>query len=504
MRSKPKTIATNKAAVIGAGIGGLAAAIRLQAQGWQTEVWEQQAHAGGKIGEWYREGFRFDTGPSLFTLPHLVDELFELAGKNPEVYFQYFPVKEGTRYFFEDGTILKPPADWEGLASTIQRETGEPASHVKQFLRNSQEKYHITKPVFLEQSLHRLSTYLQRQTFERFLKLPKLQALQTMADANRQAFRDERVQQFFNRYATFNGSNPYQTPATFNVIPHLEHNIGAYFPSGGMYTIISSLQALAEQLGVRFFWHKPVHKIQVSDNEATGLVDQKSSFHSYEVVVSNLDVHSTYRHLLPGRNGPKRFLQQPKSSSALIFYWGVQGQHKALGLHNILFAEHYKQEFKALFEDLTLPHDPTIYINISSKDEPNDAPEGCENWYVMINAPWNNGQDWDKLITEARPQILQKIHRMLGIDLSDKILTEGIRDPRDLERQTGAYLGALYGNSSNNMLAAFMRHPNFSPTVKNLYFCGGTVHPGGGIPLCLLSAKIAANLIARDYPTLPA
>ena len=147
-----------KAAIIGAGVGGLAAAIRLQAQGWQTEVWEQQSQPGGKIGEWYSNGFRFDTGPSLFTLPHLVDELFELTGHNPDHYFRYHPVREGTRYFYEDGTILNPPADKEGLANTIQRETGEPASNVKQFLSSSQEKYDITKPVFLEQSLHRLKT----------------------------------------------------------------------------------------------------------------------------------------------------------------------------------------------------------------------------------------------------------------------------------------------------------------------------------------------------------
>lgn len=489
----------HKAVVIGAGIGGLAAAIRLQAQGWRTEVWEQQTAPGGKIGEWYSKGFRFDTGPSLFTLPELVDELFRLTGHQPEQHFRYFPVKEGTRYFYEDGTMLYPPANTEGLANTIERNIGEPASHVRQFLASSHLKYDITKPVFLEQSLHRLSTYWQKQTFKRFLRLPQIQPLQTMAQANRKAFKDQRVQQFFNRYATFNGSNPYAVPATFNVIPHLEHNVGAYFPEGGMYNIIDALFQHAKRLGVQFFRNSPVQRIQVKQKQAEGIVDADGHLHPYNVMVSNLDVHSTYRHLLPGRKAPKRFLQHPKSSSALIFYWGVQGEFTELGLHNILFAGDYQAEFQALFEDLTLPADPTIYINVSCKDASGDAPAGCENWYVMINAPWNNGQDWDALITAARERILQKINRLLGIDLTNAILTEGIRDPRNLEQQTGAYLGALYGNSSNNMMAAFMRHPNFSPTIKNLYFCGGTVHPGGGIPLCLLSAKIATGLIARDF-----
>lgn len=487
------------AAIVGAGIGGLAAAIRLQAQGWQVQVWEQQNAAGGKIGEWSSRGFRFDTGPSLFTLPNLVDDLFTFSGYQPEAFFQYFPVKEGTRYFYEDGTSLNPPPDSDGLAKTLQDETGEPEQNVKNFLKESEVKYQITKPVFLEQSLHRLPTYLQKQTLQRFLRLPRIQPLQTMAQANQKAFKDPRVQQFFNRYATFNGSSPYAVPATFNVIPHLEHNIGAYFPAGGMYNIINTLKAHAERLGVDFLFGKPVQQIRVENNRATGLVNQDQNVFSYDAVVSNLDVHSTYRYLLPSRKAPKRFLHHTKSSSALIFYWGIKGTYEEVGLHNILFAGDYQAEFQALFEDLTIPSDPTVYINISSKDEPKDAPHGCENWYVMINAPWNNGQDWNQLIANAKHQILDKIYRVLGIDLTQRIVTEGIRDPRALESETGAYLGALYGNSSNNMMAAFMRHPNFSPTVKNLYFCGGTVHPGGGIPLCLLSAKIATELISRDF-----
>lgn len=493
------TTAHPKVAIVGAGIGGLAAAIRLQAKGWQVEVWEQQESAGGKIGEWSSEGFRFDTGPSLFTLPGLVDELFQFSGYQPEPYFRYFPVKEGTRYFYEDGTILNPPPDSEGLATTIQEEIGEPAENVNHFLQESAVKYQITKPVFLDQSLHRLPTYLQKQTLQRLLRLPRIQPLQTMAQANQKAFKDPRVQQFFNRYATFNGSSPYAIPATFNVIPHLEHNIGAYFPAGGMYNIINSLKEHAERLGVAFYFGAPVKRIQVENKVATGLLNRDHEVFKYEAVVSNLDVHSTYRHLLPSRKAPKRFLQHTKSSSALIFYWGVEGTYESLGLHNILFAQDYQAEFTALFEQLTIPDDPTVYINISSKDEPSDAPMGCENWYVMINAPWNNGQNWDQLIASARHQILNKIYRVLGIDLTQRIVTEGIRDPRSLEAETGAYLGALYGNSSNNMMAAFMRHPNFSPTIKNLYFCGGTVHPGGGIPLCLLSAKIATELMSRDF-----
>ncbi len=488
----------NRAIVVGAGIGGLAAGIRLRSQGWEVRVYEKQASAGGKIGEWRSDGFRFDTGPSLFTLPSLIDDLFRCAGKNPRDYFNYRALKEGTFYFYEDGTYLAPGTDSARLSETLNKATGEPVSNIEAFLEKSAEKYNITKPVFLEKSLHRKSTYWRKSTLKRFLKLHRLEATRTMAGANQKQFRDKRVQQFFNRYATFNGSNPYHTPATFNVIPHLEHNVGAYFPEGGMYQIIQALVQLAEDMGVVFHWQEPVQKLIVSNGAVQGLKTSNDEVIYAETVISNLDVHATYRYLLPGNIWPRRFLDQPKSSSALIFYWGVKGHFPKLGLHNILFAKDYRSEFEAIFDHMTLQQDPTVYIYISSRLNPEDAPEEHENWYVMINVPWDNGQDWDQIICDARKSIIQKIERLTGYEIRERIVLEAKRDPRDLEAETGAYLGALYGNSANNMLAAFLRHPNFSTKVNNLYFCGGTVHPGGGIPLCLLSAKIATELVEAD------
>jgi phytoene dehydrogenase-like protein len=188
-------------------------------------------------------------------------------------------------------------------------------------------------------------------------------------------------------------------------------------------------------------------------------------------------------------------LNQPKSTSALIFYWGVKRDFPELGLHNIFFTQDYKSEFEALEEGLVVD-DPTIYVNITSKLTPSDVPEGGgENWFILVNAPCHQGQDWSKVIPEIRKNTLQKLSRILGADVESLIVCEDILEPREIERRTSSHLGALYGYSSNTMMAAFLRHPNFSNRIEGLHFVGGSVHPGGGIPLCLLSAKITSELI---------
>jgi phytoene desaturase len=218
-----------------------------------------------------------------------------------------------------------------------------------------------------------------------------------------------------------------------------------------------------------------------------------------DVVVSNMDVWFTYQKLLSGHPAihPKKILSQERSSSALIFYWSIKKQFPELDLHNIFFSAGYKAEFNHIWQKQSIYNDPTVYLNISSKMQPGDAPEGCENWFVMINVPANKGQDWDTLIKEARTNILQKLSRILKTNIAELIVSESILDPRSIESRTSSYQGSIYGTSSNSRFAAFLRHANRSSQIKNLYFCGGSVHPGGGIPLCLLSAKIVSGWVPK-------
>jgi len=218
-----------------------------------------------------------------------------------------------------------------------------------------------------------------------------------------------------------------------------------------------------------------------------------------DIVISNCDAYFTYKHLLQDEYKAKKVLKQERSSSALIFYLGIGKTFDELGLHNILFSNNYAAEFQHLFQTKTFFNDPTVYINITAKMEDGQAPKGKENWFVMINAPANVGQPWEQWIPQARQRIIDKINRTFQTDIEPLIETESMLDPTTIESRTSSYMGSLYGTSSNSKMAAFFRHPNFSKRIKGLYFVGGSVHPGGGIPLCLHSADITASLVAQDY-----
>lgn len=484
----------SKVGIIGAGIAGIAVAIRLANKGYQVEVFESNPYPGGKLSEIRSDGFRFDAGPSLFTMPELVDELFELAGENPRERFNYLRLPVTCEYFYEDGTRISAYSEPDKFIEELYQKTGEPKENTSKALSNSETLFQYLAPLFMERSLHKISTFTNRDAIRAYKNLFKLDFFRSMHQANRSFFKDQRVVQLFNRYATYNGSNPYKTPATMNIIPHLEFGKGAFFPRNGMYNITRSLFELAQRLGVHFHFNAKVESIITAGGKAIG-VQVDSNVIPFDRIVCNMDVVSAYRRLLPHEKQPEKLLKQPKSSSALIFYWGIKKEYKRLGLHNIFFSRSYEQEFDHIFQRKEISDDPTVYLNITSKYKKDDAPPGNENWFTMINVPHDSGQDWDALIAEARINIQLKLSRILQDDISKQIVTESILDPRLIESKTFSAQGALYGNSSNNKYAAFLRHPNYSGRIRDLFFCGGSVHPGGGIPLSLLSAKITAGMM---------
>ena len=264
------------------------------------------------------------------------------------------------------------------------------------------------------------------------------------------------------------------------------------FPS-----LLSDTSKKVKNIGVQFNFSTPVHEILIENKKVVGLSTDNGT-DNFDIVISNMDVYNSYKKLMPAITRPAKTLDQPKSSSGIIFYWGIKTAFKELGLHNILFSENYEEEFDTIFSKRSIYHDPTIYLNITSKHTPTDAPPGCENWFSFINVPNNSGQDWDKFIEEAREHMIKKINRILKTDIRPLIEAEMVFDPRVIESRTSSAFGAIYGNSSNNKFAAFLRHANFSKEIKGLYFCGGSVHPGPSIPLCLLSAKITTGLIKQE------
>ena len=482
-----------KIGIVGSGIAGIASSIRMACRGHAVEVFEKNSYPGGKLSSFSLGNYRFDAGPSLFTMPQYVVELFQLAGKNPSDYFQYIKLPVICHYFWEDQTQLKAYANLEKFQQAINENIGPYGQKVEKLLSNAAKKYEFTGHIFLEKSLHQFSTWFNKDVLRALIHLPSFDLFRTMNDTHKAYLTHPKLVQLFNRFATYNGSNPYKAPGLLSMIPHFEHSIGAYFPKEGMHSITTSLYDLACSLGVTFHFNQKVERIIVENKKAVGL-EINSAVKEFDAIISNMDAFYTYKLLLPDQKPPQKTLNQEKSTSALIFYWGINQSFSQLGLHNILFSDDYFNEFNQLSK-AKISEDPTIYINITQKFKADDAPPGCENWFTMINTPYDTGQSWEILIPKIRKTVVQKINRILRTNIEEHIVEEAVLSPPLIEQKTASHLGALYGTSSNNKMAAFLRHPNFSSNIQQLYFCGGSVHPGGGIPLCLLSAKIVDGLM---------
>ena len=483
-----------KAIIIGSGIGGIATALRLRSMNYNVTVFENNNYPGGKLASFDLGPYRFDAGPSLLTMPHFIDELFILFNENPRDYFNYKKKDISCKYFWDDGTKLNAYSEKSKFINEINKVLGVKESTVSTYLLKAKKKYDLTKSMFLEQSLHKLKTYLSKDLLIGLFNVFSFQINKTLNQVNELELKEPHLVQLFNRFATYNGSSPYKTPGMMTLVQHLEQEYGTYVSDKGMNNITKSLYDLALRQGIDFKFNSFVSQILVSGKRAIGVSVGEESYSS-DIVVSNMDIVPTYRNLLKNHYQPEKTLSQERSSSALIFYWGINKEFKNLDLHNIFFSNDYKKEFQSIFEKKSIFSDPTVYINITSKDVKGDAPDNCENWFVMINSPNDSGQDWDNMIDEVKSNILKKINRLLNIELEDYIEYEKVYTPKTIESNTQSYMGSLYGSSSNNLMSAFLRHPNFSNKILNLYFCGGSVHPGGGIPLCLLSAKIVSQII---------
>jgi len=481
------------AIVIGSGIAGLVSACYLANKNYAVQVLEAGASYGGKIAAINHQGFRFDKGPSLFTLPEFLDEVFTSCHKNPRDYYSYKQLPLITKYFFADKSSLNAYADIELFTDELVTKHGEDKAELQAFFKHIKSIYDFVSPIFLKNPIQEFYKNFPVSLPQALLKSFQIDAFKSLNKSNQQWFKNPKTIQLFNRFATYNGSNPFVAPATLNVIPHLEHQLGAYYVNGGMRQVATALYQLALDLGVHFQFNSPVEEIIVEKKQAIGVkVYNQEYFASH--IVCNMDINNAYPKLLKTEKQPKIYLKQEKSTSALVFYWSMDIETPELDVHNILFSKNYKEEFDFLSKG-KVSQDPTVYLYISAKADKNDAPKGKENWFTMINVPHNNGQNWEEIIAAARKNIIKKINKILDLDVTPLIINEEILNPQEIENLTSSFGGALYGNSSNNMFAAFLRHPHQNKNIKKLSFVGGSVHPGGGIPLCVLSAKIATNAL---------
>lgn len=494
----------NPILIIGAGLGGLSAAIHLAVAGYAVVVLEQHATVGGKMSEYQADGFRWDTGPSVITMRPALEELFATAGRRMDDYVTLVPVEPITRYFFTDGAVIDATRDLPHMAEQIAQFNPNDVEGYLAFLAHAAALHRITTPVFIESD---------PPTMWDILRVPprdmvKVDAVRTMDAAIRRGIQDQHLRHILRRYATYVGASPYRAPAVLNVIAHEELTAGVWYIQGGIYALAQAYAELARELGVEIRTEQRVTEIIVnSERRATGVRLADGTTVAGQAIVANVDVTTVYHDLLDQRitaRPRQRLAHREPSLSGFVLLLGMEGVSESLAQHNILFPTNYRQEFRDIFQRGKPPEEPTIYISISARRDADHAPAGCENWFVLVNVPplglagaREPSFDWQMEAARYRDVVLDRIETM-GISVRDRLLSEHWLTPLDLARRTGAWRGALYGLSSNNPLAALRRPPPRDRRVRGLYFTGGTTHPGGGVPMVTRSGGVTARMVQAD------
>lgn len=486
--------------VIGAGIGGLSAAIRLAAAGLSVSVLEKNPATGGKMGRVERDGFRWDTGPSVITMRHVLEELFHVAGRRLEDYLTLQQVDPLTRYFYRDGVVFDATNDLSQMLRRIDGLEPRDVEGYLAFLAYAARIHRVTGPVFIYDEPPQPPSFLRVPVRE----WPAADPFRSMDRSVRRFVRSPHLRQLLNRFATYVGGSPYLAPATLNVIAHVELSGGVWYPLGGVYAIAEALTQLAAELGVHIVNDCPVTGIRVEGRRITGVETAGGGFMPASAVVANVDVMTVHERMLPATPAVERRIRTLRSAepscSGFVLLLGVRSSpdDPPLAHHNIFFSSDYPREFHEIFREGHPPSDPTVYVAITSRTDPGHAPAGMENWFVLVNAPAvDERYDWGRESADYRDVVLRTLAEF-GIDLSGRIVSELMMTPPDLAQATGAWRGALYGRSANSRWAAFRRPPNRSPDFSGLYFAGGTTHPGGGVPMVTLSGGVAARMLLAD------
>ncbi|MEK9808824.1 MAG: phytoene desaturase family protein [Candidatus Nanopelagicales bacterium] len=482
--------------VVGAGMGGLAAAARLRVKGHSVLVLEQGPRAGGKLDRFERDGFVFDSGPSLLTLPAVYRDLFLKTGEPFENAVDLQPLDTAFGYRFADGSTLNlPGVDPGRIAAAMGQQLGGRAQQDwNELMVRAGEVWRITRGPFITSPLTGASTLIKLATDPREVRA--VAPFTTLRKFGRRHLSDPRQVTILDRYATYQGSDPRRAPAALMTIPYVEQAFGAWHLGGGIATLADALTTRCLERGVEIRTDADVVSIITTTTGVSGVQLRDGEHIDADIVVANVDASTLYADLIddPRARKPLRTVRRATPSlSGFVIMAGVRGRTEGIHHHNVWFPADYDAEFDAVFGGRPVA-DPTIYACVP--DDPRMRPdEDCESWFILINAARDGSVNWGAEREEYADHVLDVLARR-GVDLRSRMLWREIRTPADLARRYRAPGGSIYGTSSNGLRASFLRPANISP-VPGLYLVGGSSHPGGGLPLVGLGADIVAEAIGR-------
>jgi phytoene desaturase len=486
------------ALVIGAGLGGIATAARLARAGFNVKVLEKNEAPGGRCSQIIRDGHRFDIGPTLLLMPEIFAETYTALGERMEDHLELRRIDPTYQLRFEDGAQLALTSNLNTMQA--QLEAIEPGSFggLLRYLVEGQEAYHLCLQRFVGRNFYHLLDYFSLQNLP---LLFKLKALVKHYDNIGHYFQDPHLKAAFTFQNMYLGLSPFDAPATYSLVQYTELADGVWFPIGGMYRVIESLVWLAEAQGVQFLYNTPVQRIVVDGNHATGVVLQDGSLLRADVIVANADLPYVYSHLLPNRAEANHLEHLKYTCSAIMFYWGVDTVYPQLGTHNVFLAGDYRASFDRIFNDHLLPDEPSFYVHAPARTDPSAAPDGEDTLMVLVPAGHldvDSSQDWGALQARARSAVMHRLASAGIVDLEKHVKFEVNYTPCDWLSIYNLAKGAAFGLSHNFMQVGYLRPQNRDRRYGNLYFVGSSTHPGTGLPMVLLSARLTTERILKE------
>ena len=486
------------ALVIGAGIGGIAAAARLARSGYQVTIVEKNDTPGGRCNQYTRDGHRFDVGPTLFLMPEVFAETFAALGTRMQDHLDLRRIDPTYAVRFDDGTELSLTSDMNAMDNQLEAIERGSFRGLMRYLAEGHLHYHLSLERFVGRNFY---SYLDYFSLKNLPLLFKLKALVKHYNNIGNYFRDPRLKAAFTFQNMYLGLSPYDAPATFSLLQYTEMAGGVWFPMGGLYRVIEVLASIAEKQGVRFMYNAPVKQIELEGKRAMGVIMQDGSRLAADVVIANADLPYVYRELLPDQPEADRLEKLKYTCSAIMFYWGVDKVYPQINTHNVFLSGDYRASFDRIFQDHTLPDAPSFYVHAPTRVDSTAAPAGQDTLFVLVpvgHLDDKSPQDWEALKAHARKAVLSRLAQVGAPDLEKHIKFEVSYTPRDWLTMYNLAKGSAFGLSHNFTQVGYLRPRNRHAHYRNLYFVGGSTHPGTGLPIVLLSARLTTDRILKE------